>query len=579
MTTVYTLGDVPITFDVPLLDGYHDAGNLTIGYGPGRGASMATIDAADVATLEGYAESREPVAWVAPDGLPETASTAGSNGERRVLTWPPGARRVVWRFVRTSWWSHAGIESSVFALALVDAGTDAPVAASAPTLEAPIVGDGTVGLTWSAPASDGGSTITDYAVYRGTTPGTEALLSNTGGPLSYDDATVTNGTTYYYKVAAINGAGTGAQSNEEAATPAVSYASFAGSDLYVYGHSYTVDPGIRCTAGSEFYKTVATRHAFDSVTTYGVSSSRLIQLYHDVVGQCPQTPKTGSTWTPSRSGVAIVDCESNDAYNYDGSSTCVGLTTKAVGNYGDTLRAVLAFLSAASRAEAEAGTTSGTWTHHSADARWSNSDNLSTIAQNAYIDIPITAESNGVAYVITYIFSGTSKSGAFDVLVDGVVATSVAAGTGLFEQEKTARGSATYTIGVQVTKLEGLSAGAHTIRVKKTDADTAAGVYVDCVLPQSDTPSPILVILDPDTRSDASSPSAPATSGNRATFMANLDLLDPKITMVVGEFANAELVAPAWVPTTHLSAIDGLHPIDAGMDLMADAIGAVLNGI
>ncbi|HEX3265104.1 MAG TPA: hypothetical protein VHR16_05495, partial [Candidatus Limnocylindrales bacterium] len=39
------------------------------------------------------------------------------------------------------------------------------------------------------------------------------------GPLTYTDNAVTNGTTYYYKVAAINSAGTGALSNERSATP------------------------------------------------------------------------------------------------------------------------------------------------------------------------------------------------------------------------------------------------------------------------------------------------------------------------------------------------------------------------
>jgi hypothetical protein len=89
----------------------------------------------------------------------------------------------------------------------------------APVLNTPTAGNGSVGLSWSAPASNGGATITDYAVYRSTTSGQEAFLANTGGALTYNDAAVTNGTTYYYEVAAINSAGTGALSNERSATP------------------------------------------------------------------------------------------------------------------------------------------------------------------------------------------------------------------------------------------------------------------------------------------------------------------------------------------------------------------------
>jgi hypothetical protein len=91
---------------------------------------------------------------------------------------------------------------------------------SAPTLNAPVAGNGSVTLTWSAPSSNGGAAITGYAVYRATSSGAEAAppLANTGG-LTYTDTAVTNNVTYYYKVAAINSAGTGTLSNEVSATP------------------------------------------------------------------------------------------------------------------------------------------------------------------------------------------------------------------------------------------------------------------------------------------------------------------------------------------------------------------------
>jgi Fibronectin type III domain len=95
-----------------------------------------------------------------------------------------------------------------------------PLPPGPPTLNAPTAGNASVSLSWSAPLSNGGATITDYAVYRSTTSGTEVFRANTGGALTFDDTGLTNGTTYYYKVAAINSAGTGAQSNERSATPA-----------------------------------------------------------------------------------------------------------------------------------------------------------------------------------------------------------------------------------------------------------------------------------------------------------------------------------------------------------------------
>jgi subtilisin family serine protease/fibronectin type 3 domain-containing protein len=90
----------------------------------------------------------------------------------------------------------------------------------APTLAVPTAGNASVGLSWTPPASNGGSAITGYKLYRGTTPGGEALLVTLGNLTSYADTAVTNGTTYYYKVSAINGVGEGAQSTERSAKPA-----------------------------------------------------------------------------------------------------------------------------------------------------------------------------------------------------------------------------------------------------------------------------------------------------------------------------------------------------------------------
>jgi fibronectin type 3 domain-containing protein len=94
-----------------------------------------------------------------------------------------------------------------------------PTAPGAPTLDPAIAGDAQVSLTWTAPADDGGADINDYVVYRSELSGTETVLANSGGALDYTDTTVSNGTTYYYTVAAVNGVGTGAQSNEVSATP------------------------------------------------------------------------------------------------------------------------------------------------------------------------------------------------------------------------------------------------------------------------------------------------------------------------------------------------------------------------
>ena len=90
----------------------------------------------------------------------------------------------------------------------------APIGVSA------ISGDGAVSLTWSPPNFDGGSPVSGYRVYRGTSSGGEAFYQALGNATSFVDTGLTNGTTYYYTVTAENDSGEGALSNEAVATPA-----------------------------------------------------------------------------------------------------------------------------------------------------------------------------------------------------------------------------------------------------------------------------------------------------------------------------------------------------------------------
>jgi subtilisin len=92
-----------------------------------------------------------------------------------------------------------------------------PVAPSAPVLSA-TAGNGVVNLSWTGPAN-GGSPITGYAIYRGSAVGGATDFASVGPTQAYADTAVTNGTTYYYQVAAMNAVGTGVRSNEVSATP------------------------------------------------------------------------------------------------------------------------------------------------------------------------------------------------------------------------------------------------------------------------------------------------------------------------------------------------------------------------
>jgi predicted phage tail protein len=77
-----------------------------------------------------------------------------------------------------------------------------------------------VTLNWTPPASNGGSAITAYRVYRGTASGGETWIATVGVVTTFTDTGLTNGTTYWYQVSAVNAVGEGTRSTETSARPA-----------------------------------------------------------------------------------------------------------------------------------------------------------------------------------------------------------------------------------------------------------------------------------------------------------------------------------------------------------------------
>jgi glucan endo-1,3-alpha-glucosidase len=122
--------------------------------------------------------------------------------------------------------SQAGVDNPEIAGIEIYSGTGSAVSTGgggggtpvpgAPTGLAATASSGQVSLTWSA-----SSGATSYSVYRSTSSGGEGMAPIAAGLTTpaFTDTGLANGTTYFYKVAAVNSAGVSAQSAEASATP------------------------------------------------------------------------------------------------------------------------------------------------------------------------------------------------------------------------------------------------------------------------------------------------------------------------------------------------------------------------
>ncbi len=154
--------------------------------------------------------------------------------------------------------------------------------------------NGSVSLSWTDPLNNGGSLVLGYDIYRGTTPGGESPTPIATGVTgtSYSDTTALNGTTYYYKVSAVNSAGEGAKSAEASATP---HAPLVGD------FSISISPSSRFLGGSgstTYTVTITPSNGFSGPVGLSVSG-----LPAHVTGSfSPNPATTSSTLTVTASG-------------------------------------------------------------------------------------------------------------------------------------------------------------------------------------------------------------------------------------------------------------------------------------
>ena len=117
----------------------------------------------------------------------------------------------------------------------------------APTALAATSGtDTAVPLTWTAPSSNGGASITGYVVEWTPSGGSATTVSTGSATANYTKTSLTNGTTYTFRVAAVNSAGTGAYSSSVSGTPAAAGLTFTGTATT---SSFNANPNVPTISG------------------------------------------------------------------------------------------------------------------------------------------------------------------------------------------------------------------------------------------------------------------------------------------------------------------------------------------
>jgi large repetitive protein len=153
--------------------------------------------------------------------------------------------------------------------------TTAPVVVlpAAPTNLTATAGNTQVALNWTASVG-----ATSYNVVRGTVAGGEntAAIAQNITSTTFTDNTVTNGVTYFYKVAAVNTAGTSGLSNEVSATPSAAQAP-AGAAIYQVDSGSSA--GVAPFTADEFVSGGTPSATGATIATAGVANAAPMQVY------------------------------------------------------------------------------------------------------------------------------------------------------------------------------------------------------------------------------------------------------------------------------------------------------------
>jgi len=190
----------------------------------------------------------------------------------------------------------------------VTVSSGSPTVPGAPTNVVATAGNGQASLTWTAPSANG-SPISSYQVQWFVSGISQGTVSTGSSSANYTKTGLNNGTAYTFKVAAVNGIGTGAQSTASNAVTPTS-ATVPGAPTGV---------GATAGVGSAYLVWTAPSNGGSAITGYRVTP---------IMGGVSQTPiPTGSSGT----NFTVAGLDSNSSYTF----TVVAIN--AIGTGSDSL--------------------------------------------------------------------------------------------------------------------------------------------------------------------------------------------------------------------------------------------------
>jgi hypothetical protein len=287
------------------------------------------------------------VSWTAPSdngGAPVTGYTVTSSPGAKTCTTSGATSCTVTGLTQGSTYTFTVTATNAKGTGPASAAS-APVTLSlppdAPTNVSATAGDGQATLTWTAPASNGGSTVTSYTV-TASPGGASVTVSGNPAPTTAAVTGLTNGTAYTFAVVAHNLAGTSAPGTSSAVTPSTkpgaptSVAATAGDrTVKVTWAAPSSDGGapvgfyfVKLNNGSPVVVDGATRSVTFSGLTNGTSYTATVTAQNSrgngsAASATPVTPRYVVTATLARSASAVT---------YGGAVTLSGKLTRSNGS-------------------------------------------------------------------------------------------------------------------------------------------------------------------------------------------------------------------------------------------------------